>query len=64
VDVNHSDITYTLRGDAEGELLIRHAGDELTLCTSSPSTIAVKKRKPLLPAPAQPPGRAPTHRYG
>jgi alpha,alpha-trehalose phosphorylase len=64
VDVNHSDITYTLRGEADGELLIRHAGDELTLCTRSPSTIAVKERKPLLPAPPQPPGRAPVHRHG
>jgi alpha,alpha-trehalose phosphorylase len=62
VDVNHSDITYALRGGADDELLIRHAGDELALNTRSPTTVAVKERKPLLHAPPQPPGRTPTHR--
>jgi trehalose/maltose hydrolase-like predicted phosphorylase len=64
VDVNHSDITYTLRDGAGDELVIRHAGDELALNTHSPTTMAVKERKALLPAPPQPPGRAPTHRFG
>jgi trehalose/maltose hydrolase-like predicted phosphorylase len=59
VDVNHKDITYTLRDGPHGELLIRHAGDDLTLNTSSAATVAVKARKPLLPTPPQPPGRAP-----
>jgi alpha,alpha-trehalose phosphorylase len=64
VDVNHKDITYTLRDGPHGELLIRHAGDDLTLNTSSPATVAVKARKPLLPTPPQPPGRAPMRRHG
>jgi trehalose/maltose hydrolase-like predicted phosphorylase len=64
VDVNHTDITYTLRDGPDGELLIRHAGEDLTLNTSSPAIVAVKARKALLPAPAQPPGRAPMRRHG
>ncbi|MBV8965173.1 MAG: glycoside hydrolase family 65 protein, partial [Mycobacteriaceae bacterium] len=59
VDVNHDDITYTLRDGPEGQLVIRHAGEDLTLDTSSPQTVAMKERKPLLPPPPQPPGRAP-----
>ncbi len=62
VDVNHSDVAYTLRDGPGGELTIRHAGDELTLSTESPTTIAVRPRKPLLPPPEQPPGREPLHR--
>lgn len=66
VDVNHSDITYTLgaEADGDGELVIRHAGGDLTLRTDSPSTISVKERKPLLAAPLQPPGRAPMRQHG
>jgi alpha,alpha-trehalose phosphorylase len=62
VDVNHSDVTYTLRDGPDGDLIIRHAGDELALNTDSPTTIAVRKREPLLPPPPQPPGREPLHR--
>jgi trehalose/maltose hydrolase-like predicted phosphorylase len=64
IDVNHKDVTYTLRDGPGGELTIRHAGEDLTLSTESASTIAVRKRKPLLPAPPQPPGREPVHRRG
>jgi len=62
VDVNHSDVTYTIRDGPGGELTIRHAGDDLTLSTESPTTVAVRPRKPLLPPPEQPPGREPLHR--
>ncbi|OOK67630.1 glycosyl hydrolase family 65, C-terminal domain protein [Mycobacterium kansasii] len=62
VDANHSDVTYTLRDGPGGELTIRHAGEDIKLDTSSPSTIAVRPRKPLLPPPPQPPGREPIHR--
>jgi trehalose/maltose hydrolase-like predicted phosphorylase len=64
IDVNHKDVTYTLRDGPGGELTIRHAGEDLTLSTESASTIAVRKRKPLLPTPPQPPGREPVHRRG
>jgi trehalose/maltose hydrolase-like predicted phosphorylase len=62
VDVNHSDVTYTVRDGPDGDVTIRHAGEELTLKTESPTTVAVRTRKPLLPPPQQPPGREPMHR--
>ncbi|OBG20137.1 glycoside hydrolase family 65 protein [Mycobacterium sp. 852002-51057_SCH5723018] len=62
VDVNHSEVTYTVRDGPGSELSLRHAGQELTLSTESPTTIAVRVRKPLLPTPQQPPGREPLHR--
>lgn len=62
VDVNHSDVTYTLRDGPDAELSIRHAGEDICVSTRSPCTIELKKRKPLLPPPPQPPGRAPFHR--
>ncbi len=62
VDANHSDVTYTLRDGPGTALTIRHAGEDLTLNTDSPTTIAVKPRKPLLPPPPQPPGREPVLR--
>ncbi|MCV7075255.1 glycoside hydrolase family 65 protein [Mycobacterium szulgai] len=62
VDVNHSDVTYTLRDGPGSKLTIRHAGKELTLSTDAPKTIAVREREALLPAPPQPPGREPLHR--
>jgi alpha,alpha-trehalose phosphorylase len=64
VDVDHSDVTYTLRDGPGSELTIRHAGEEIGLSTESPTTIAVRKRKPLLPPPPQPRGREPIHRRG
>ncbi len=62
VDINHDDVTYTLRDGPGGELTIRHAGEPLELSTDSPTKVAVRERKPLLPPPSQPPGREPTHR--
>ena len=62
VDVDHSDVTYTVRDGPGGEFTIRHAGEELTLSTEEPTTVPVRLRKPLLPPPQQPPGREPLHR--
>jgi trehalose/maltose hydrolase-like predicted phosphorylase len=62
VDVNHSEVTYTVHDGPDHELSIRHAGEQLTLSTDAPTTVAVHIRKPLLPAPQQPPGREPLHR--
>jgi trehalose/maltose hydrolase-like predicted phosphorylase len=64
VDANHTDVTYTLRDGPGSDLTIRHAGEELELSTEKPTTIAVRRRKPLLPPPPQPPGREPLHRRG
>ncbi|WP_343600647.1 glycoside hydrolase family 65 protein [Mycobacterium sp.] len=63
VDADHCEVTYTLRDGPDGELTIRHAGEDLTLSPDAPSTIAVRPRQPLLPPPQQPPGREPTHRH-
>jgi alpha,alpha-trehalose phosphorylase len=62
VDVNHTEVTYTVHDGPEHELTIRHAGEALTLNTDSPTTVAVRVRKPLLSTPQQPPGREPMHR--
>ncbi|OBI15700.1 glycosyl hydrolase [Mycobacterium sp. E2327] len=62
VDVNHSDVTYTVHDGPDHDLDIRHAGEQLTLHTDAPTTVAVHIRKPLLPAPQQPAGREPLHR--
>jgi alpha,alpha-trehalose phosphorylase len=62
VDANHSDVTYTLCDGDGGDLTIRHAGEEVVLNTEKPTTIAVRRRTPLLPPPPQPPGREPMHR--
>jgi hypothetical protein len=62
VDVNHSEVTYTVDDGPEHGLTIRHAGGDLTLNNDSPTTVAVRIRKPLLPSPQQPQGREPMHR--
>jgi trehalose/maltose hydrolase-like predicted phosphorylase len=62
VDATHTDVTYTLRDGPDGALEIRHAGEELELTTQSPTTVKVRPRKALLPAPPQPPGREPLRR--
>ncbi len=62
VDANHTDVTYTLRDGPGSELTIRHAGEDLELNSESPTTLAVRPRKPLLPPPPHPPGREPVHR--
>jgi trehalose/maltose hydrolase-like predicted phosphorylase len=62
VDVCHDEAVYTLRDGPDGTLCIRHAGEELELTTESPTKAAVQRRKPLLPAPSQPPGREPIRR--
>jgi alpha,alpha-trehalose phosphorylase len=62
VDVNHDEVTYGLRDGPDSEVSIRHAGERLDLHTDSPTTVAVRRRTPLLPEPSQPPGREPSHR--
>ena len=62
VDVIHDEVTYTLRDGPGGGLTIRHAGEDVELSTSAPTTITLRKREPLLPTPQQPPGREPLHR--
>ncbi|MGE2689627.1 glycoside hydrolase family 65 protein [Mycolicibacterium pulveris] len=63
VDVNHENVTYTIRDGPDTSLTIRHAGEDLELKTEQPTTVAVKPVRPLLPAPQQPPGRAPLRHH-
>ena len=49
VSATHDDVTYTLRDGPDGELKIRHAGEELTLNTTEPTTVPLQERQPLLP---------------
>ncbi|GAY18483.1 glycoside hydrolase family 65 protein [Mycobacterium sp. shizuoka-1] len=58
-EIDHQSVTYTLRDGPNGTLAIRHSGDQLTLNTREPTTVAVRTRVALLPPPQQPPGRAP-----
>ncbi|MCV7000916.1 glycoside hydrolase family 65 protein [Mycolicibacterium alvei] len=62
VDAHHDTATYTLRDGPDGVLTIRHAGGEVTLRTTEPTTVAIVPRHPLLPPPSQPPGREPVRR--
>ncbi|HTF09703.1 MAG TPA: glycosyl hydrolase family 65 protein, partial [Asanoa sp.] len=62
VDVNHADVTYTVRDGPDAGLTIRHAGEEVQLSSQSPATIAIRQRHPMLPPPPQPPGREPMRR--
>ncbi|MGJ6126013.1 glycoside hydrolase family 65 protein [Mycolicibacterium sp. Y3] len=62
VDATHAEVIYSLRDGPHSHLTIRHAGAELTVSTQEPTTVAVYVRKPLLPAPSQPPGREPIRR--
>ena len=62
VDADHHEVTYTLRDGPDATLTIRHAGDELDLSSTSPCTVAVKRRTALLAPPPQPPGREPMRR--
>jgi alpha,alpha-trehalose phosphorylase len=59
VDVRHAEVTYTLRDGPAHKLTIRHAGKSIELDAESPSTVPARTRAALLPAPPQPPGRAP-----
>jgi trehalose/maltose hydrolase-like predicted phosphorylase len=62
VDINHDEVSYTLRDGPHGELTIRHAGEELRLSTDAPTTVGVRTREALLDPPKQPPGLEPLRR--
>lgn len=62
VDVNHENVTYTVRDGPHHGLTIRHAGSDLDLSTDQASTVTIRPREPLLPEPVQPPGREPLRR--
>ncbi|MGB2921567.1 MAG: glycosyl hydrolase family 65 protein, partial [Mycobacterium sp.] len=63
VEVDHTEVTYSLRDGPHGSLTIRHAGKPLEIRTESPTTVALQPVEPLLAPPQQPPGREPMRRY-
>ena len=62
VDVTHGEVAYSLRDGPHSRLTIRHAGEDLELATTAPTTVALERRTPVLPTPRQPPGREPMRR--
>ncbi len=52
VEVDHTEVTYTLRDGPHGTLTIRHAGEPLEITTEKPTTVALQPREPLLPPAA------------
>ncbi|PRY18516.1 glycoside hydrolase family 65 protein [Kineococcus rhizosphaerae] len=61
VDITPEEVTYAAR-DHGSSLTLLHAGQEVTVRSGEPVTLPVAPVHPLLPRPAQPPGRAPVHR--
>lgn len=62
VDVEHDQVTYSVRDGAHVSLQLRHAGEDIEVTTDRPVTRTLHRRRPLLPPPSQPPGRAPVRR--
>jgi trehalose/maltose hydrolase-like predicted phosphorylase len=59
VDVGSSDVTFLVRGDPGASVVLRHAGEEIKVSAGHPETRPLGARRPVLPRPAQPPGREP-----
>ena len=61
-DVEHHEVTYTLRDGDDASVTLLHAGEEVEVTPAAPVTRALEKRLPQLPRPVQPPGREPARR--
>ena len=64
VEIRQDEVTYAVHNGADVEITLTHAGEELTVTSAEPVTRPVERRKPLLPRPAQPPGREPLSALG
>jgi len=64
VTVQTGTVTYTVAAEPDTEVTVQHAGEELTLSPDKPVTRTLHRRRPQLPRPTQPPGRAPAPRGG
>jgi alpha,alpha-trehalose phosphorylase len=62
VEIDHDEVTYSLRDGTDAALTIRHAGKDLRLTSKKPVVRPLERRRPLLPRPPQPVGRQPVHR--
>ena len=59
VDINSTEVTYTVHDGLDASISLKHAGELLTVTPGHPVTRTLEKRQPLLPRPTQPPGREP-----
>jgi trehalose/maltose hydrolase-like predicted phosphorylase len=59
VDIDHDEVTYSLRDGPDGAMTIRHGNRHVDLTTQAPTTLPLNPRVALLPPPPQPPGREP-----
>jgi alpha,alpha-trehalose phosphorylase len=63
VAFDHKQVTYSLHDCDEGEVSLRHDGEDVVVTAAQPVTRPLKLRVPLLPTPVQPVGRQPAHRH-
>jgi trehalose/maltose hydrolase-like predicted phosphorylase len=63
VDVNHREVKYSLHDGDQGSITFHHDGELVTVSDEKPVTVALKRRKALLPPPPQPVGREPAKRH-
>jgi len=59
VDVERHQVTYSVLDDLPAAVLLRHQGEDIVVTAAEPATRALHPRVAMLPAPEQPPGRAP-----
>src|SRR3954453_7302024 len=64
VEVEHTQVTYSVHNGGYAEMTIKHAGEDLVVTAKEPVVLELKKKKPLLPRPPQPVGCEPIDRHG
>jgi alpha,alpha-trehalose phosphorylase len=60
---DHHEVTYSLHDGDEGEVTMRHDGEEIVVTAEQPVTRRLKERRPMLATPTQPVGREPAQRH-
>ncbi len=64
VEVEHTQVTYSVHDGENAEMTIKHAGEDVVVTAKEPLVLTIKEKKPLLPRPPQPPGCEPIDRHG
>jgi trehalose/maltose hydrolase-like predicted phosphorylase len=59
VEIDPVAVKYTVHNGADASVTFLHAGEEITVTVDQPVVRTLRKRRPLLPRPPQPPGREP-----
>ncbi len=62
VTVETRQVTYAVDCDPGSSVVLRHVGEEIEVLPDKPVTLALERRVPMFPRPAQPPGREPAPR--